>query len=79
LILFYVAFLPTFVDLAALDGADVAIVSAIVVGILLAVNLGFAWLAAASRRFVTSRRAMTGLNRASGTLMIGAGAWLMTR
>lgn len=79
LILFYAAFLPTFVDLTQLTPADVAVMAAIVVGILLAVNLSFAWLAAASRRFIASRRAMTRLNRASGTLMIGAGLWLATR
>ncbi len=79
LILFYAAFLPTFVDLARLRAPDVALLCAIVVGILLVVNLGFAWLAAYSRRFVTSMRAMTALNRASGTLMIGAAIWLVSR
>lgn len=53
--------------------------TAIVVGILLIVNFGFAWLAARARGFIRDRRATKGLNRASGTLMIGAGAWLATR
>lgn len=79
LILFYAAFLPTFVDLDNLGGTDVTLMAAIVVGILLVTNLGFAWLASRARHLLRSRRAMTALNRTSGTLMIGAGAWVATR
>jgi threonine/homoserine/homoserine lactone efflux protein len=79
IILFYAAFLPTFADLRALAARDVAIMAAIVVGILLATNLGFAWLASRARGLLKSRRAVRFLNRTSGTLMIGAGAWVATR
>lgn len=79
IILFYAAFLPTFADLDKLGTRDVAIMAALVVGILIATNLGYAWLASRARRFIRSRRAVKAVNRASGTLMIGAGAWVATR
>ena len=79
IILFYAAFLPTFADLGALGGGEVAIMAAIVVGILVATNLGFAWLASRARTLIRSRRAVKAINRTSGTLMIGAGAWVATR
>ena len=51
----------------------------IVFGILIATNLGFAWLASRARVLMKSRRAVMAANRTSGTLMIGAGAWVATR
>ncbi len=60
-------------------GSDVAIMAAVVVGILVATNLGFAWLASRARSLIKSRRAVKTINRTSGTLMIGAGAWVATR
>ena len=53
--------------------------AAIIVGILLVANLGFAWLASRARGLLRSPRAVKTLNRTSGTLMIGAGAWVATR
>ena len=79
IILFYAAFLPTFADLDKLGTQDVAIMAALVVGILVATNLGFAWLASRARGLIRSRRAVKAINRTSGTLMIGAGAWVATR
>jgi threonine/homoserine/homoserine lactone efflux protein len=79
IILFYAAFLPTFADLEKLGAGDVAIMAAVVVGILIVTNLGFAWLAARARALIKSRRAVKTINRTSGTLMIGAGAWVATR
>ena len=79
IILFYAAFLPTFADLGTLGGGDVAMMAAIVVGILVVTNLGFAWLASRARTLIKSRSAVKAINRTSGTLMIGAGAWVATR
>ncbi len=79
IILFYAAFLPTFADLGRLGSGDVAGMAAVVVGILIATNLGFAWLASRARALIRSRRAVKAINRTSGTLMIGAGAWVATR
>lgn len=79
IILFYAAFLPTFADLDQLGARDVALMAAVVVGILIVTNLGFAWLASRARVFIRSPRAVKAINRTSGTLMIGAGAWVATR
>lgn len=79
IILFYAAFLPAFADLENLRRDDIAIMAALVVGILVATNFGFAWLASRARGLVRSRRAVRAINRTSGTLMIGAGAWVATR
>ncbi len=79
IILFYAAFLPTFADLDKLGGGEVALMAAIVVGILVVTNLGFAWLASRARALIKSRSAVKAINRTSGTLMIGAGAWVATR
>jgi threonine/homoserine/homoserine lactone efflux protein len=79
IILFYAAFLPTFADLETLGTRDVVGMAAVVVGILILSNLGFAWVASRARRYVRSARAVRTMNRTSGTLMIGAAAWMTTR
>jgi threonine/homoserine/homoserine lactone efflux protein len=77
-IVFYAAFLPTFVDLGHLDGGDVAILVAVIAGVLTATNMTYGLLAARARTLFKSRRAMRHFNRAAGTLMIGAGAAVTT-
>lgn len=78
-ILFYIAFLPTFMDVTKLAGADVAKASVLAfVALMIAlttVSLG----AAQARRYMTSVRAMQRLNRSAGGLMMGAGAYLIAR
>jgi threonine/homoserine/homoserine lactone efflux protein len=76
---FYIAFLPAFVDFARLDNADVALIAGIVVGVLFAYNVLLGFLVARARHYLASRRAVMVTNRVSGTLMIGAAAWLATR
>ena len=78
IILFYAAFLPTFVDLDTLGLRDVVAMAA-AVGILIMTNLGYAWLASRARRFIRSARAVKAMNRTSGTLMFGAAGWMATR
>lgn len=77
--LFYLAVLPTVLDLRAvtLPGAGAAAAVAVVVN--LGVLLTYAALAARARRMFTSARAMRRLNRAAGTAMVGAGIAVATR
>jgi threonine/homoserine/homoserine lactone efflux protein len=78
-ILFYGAFLPTFIDIQAVTTTDVVWLSLIIVVALMLVNNGYGFLAARARRWFRSRRAMQRLNRTSGTVMIGAGVLVATR
>jgi threonine/homoserine/homoserine lactone efflux protein len=78
-ILFYAAFLPTFIDVTRLDTADIAVAILVVLAVLFLVMLGYCLAAARARRLFQSRRAMTALNRGAGTLMIGAGVAVATR
>ncbi len=78
-ILFYIAFLPTFMDITALRGNDIVIASGLTfVALMLAltsISLG----AAQARRYMKSARSMKFLNRGAGGLMVGAGSFLALR
>ncbi len=78
-ILFYIGFLPTFVDLSNLAISDVAIIAALITGVLFIVLGVYAYCAARARRLFTSRRALKNLNRCAGTIMVGAGLTIATR
>jgi len=78
-IFFYIAFLPTILDLNSLTTADIALASALtLVGLMLGLML-IAISAASARRFFKSKGAVKGLNRVSGSIMIGAGSYLALR
>lgn len=72
-IVFYAAFLPTFVDLAAIGLSDIAILAAVIAGVLTVTNMTYGLLAARARRLFRSPRALRNFNRTGGTLLIGAG------
>ena len=75
-ILFYIAFLPSFMDLTILSISDIALASMIVLtGLMLglmAIALGTSW----ARAYFRSEKAMKGLNRVAGSIMISAGVYL---
>ena len=78
-ILFYIAFLPTFIDLTALNGSDIFLISvltffALMLGLLL-VSFG----ASSVRQYLKSKEAIQRLNRTAGSIMIGAGLFLVSR
>lgn len=70
---FYVAFLPAFMDLSALSAVDLVEASAVVSVTLFVVMAGYAYMAARARAFFKSRQAIQNLHRGAGALMIGAG------
>jgi threonine/homoserine/homoserine lactone efflux protein len=75
-IFFYIAFLPTIMDLNSLTPADIALASGItLLGLMMGLML-IAICASSARRFFTSTKAVKGLNRTSGGIMIGAGSYL---
>ena len=78
-ILFYVAFVPTFVEVARLTAGDVLLLSAVLAATLTAVLGGYAFLAARAGRLLRSETARRRLNRLSGGLLVGAGVAVATR
>jgi threonine/homoserine/homoserine lactone efflux protein len=75
-IFFYIAFLPTIMDLGSLTPSDIVLASGITLLGLMMGLMTIAICAASARRFFTSAKAVKGLNRASGGIMIGAGSYL---
>ncbi len=75
-IFFYIAFLPTIMDLNSLTPSDISLASGItLLGIMMGL-MTIAICASSARRFFTSTKAVKGLNRTSGGIMIGAGSYL---
>jgi threonine/homoserine/homoserine lactone efflux protein len=77
--LFYAALMPGFVDLAALQGTDLALIGAMLVVVIGGINTGYALLASRVRRFFADERALRAMNRLAGTLMFVAAALVASR
>jgi threonine/homoserine/homoserine lactone efflux protein len=73
-LIFFVAFLPQFLDPARPFWPQMAIFEATFVSLAFLNAFGYAILGARARRLATSPRALRLVNRAGGTALIGAGA-----
>ncbi|MFQ3228706.1 LysE family translocator [Reinekea sp.] len=78
-ILFYIAFLPTFMDLTVLTGQDIMLVSVLTLVALMIGLMCIAGFASKARLLFQSEKATLRLNRSAGSIMIGAGAFLLAR
>ena len=78
-ILFYLGFLPTFVDLNMLSSIDVAIVAFVVSLVLGSVMLFYAFTASRARQLFKSEAAQNKMNKTAGSVMIGTGAILLSK
>ncbi|MDO6513420.1 MULTISPECIES: LysE family translocator [unclassified Neptuniibacter] len=78
-ILFYIAFLPTFMDLTALDNMDIALASFLTLVSLMSGLMLIALFASKARRWFKSEKAVNRLNKSAGSIMAGAGLFLITR
>lgn len=79
IMMFYLALLPTIIDLASvsiLGWAELTLTMAIV---LIAIDLAWVLAASQARKLLKSRRAMTIANRVSATTMAGAAAAIAAR
>lgn len=76
---FYVALLPTIVDLARVDWLGWAELVAVTVAVLAVVFAAWIALAARARRLFASPRALRRMHRGSAAAMTGAAAWVATR
>ncbi|MDX1453714.1 MAG: LysE family translocator, partial [Oleiphilaceae bacterium] len=68
-ILFYIAFLPTFMDLSALTGADIVLASVLTLIALMLGLMGIALFAAKVGRFFKSPRSVKRFNQSAGSMM----------
>ena len=78
-ILFYLGFLPTFINLTTLTAYDIILVTALVATILTTVLLAYAYSANSAKRFFKSKSAKRKINIASGSVMMTAGGVLIAK
>ncbi len=78
-ILFYLGFLPTFVDLKTLSNTDIALVAFVVSLVLGSVMLFYAFTASRARQLFKSESAQNKMNKTAGSVMIGTGAILLSK
>jgi len=78
-ILFYIAFLPTFIDLTVLNNNDIILLSTLTLFSLIAGLMLVSVAASSVRRYLKSESALKKLNRTAGSIMIGAGLFLVSR
>jgi threonine/homoserine/homoserine lactone efflux protein len=74
IMVFYLALLPTIVDLDRVRGTEWLELTAVTLFVLMTVDLAWALLAVRARRLLTSRKAVKIANRTSATMMAGAAA-----
>lgn len=78
-ILFYIAFLPTFMDLTQLSTQDIVLASTLTLIALMAGLMLIAASASMARKALKSPQAVKRLNRTAGSIMVGAGIYLVSR
>lgn len=78
-ILFYLGFLPAFVNLSTLTTSDIFLVSFLVVFILTIVLVGYSYFTSKAREVIKKPRTQTMMNRFAGSIMFGAGTALILK
>jgi len=73
-IIFYLGFLPAFIDLKILTTVDIIITVLLVSITLASVLLSYAYMATKAKKLLKSKSAIDTLNKTSGGVMIGAGS-----
>lgn len=78
-ILFYIGFLPTFVNLTALQGLDVAVIATVVTIVLSLTLLAYAYAASKARALFNNPSSQKVMNRFAGSAMITTGSVLASK
>ncbi len=78
-ILFYLGFLPTFVNLSALSTFDVVIIAIVVSVVLGGVMLGYAYSATRAKQLFKSEKTERKMNRIAGGVMMTTGTVLIAK
>lgn len=76
---FYLALLPTILDLRTVSGSDFLVLAGLTFAILMVVLLPYVALAARARGLLSTPRALKRLNRTAAGIMVGAAAAIATR
>ncbi len=79
IMVFYLALLPAIIDLGTISLAGWAELTATMLAVLTAVDLGWALLAAQARRLLRTPQAVRAVNRVSAGVMAGAATAIATR
>jgi len=79
IMVFYLALLPAIIDVSRVGTVAWLELTLTMLAVLMAVDFGWALLAARARKLLTSRRAVRIANRTSATMMAGAAAAIATR
>ncbi|WP_323121234.1 LysE family translocator [Burkholderia alba] len=79
IMVFYLALLPTLIDLNRIGTVAWLELTATMLVVLVAIDFSWAFLAVRARRLLTSRKAMQIANRASASAMAGAAVAIATR
>ncbi len=78
-ILFYIAFLPTFLDLNSLTQNDIIWITAVAfIGLMMGL-MSIAIMANKAKIMLRSKKALSRLNKTAGSIMFGAGIFLLTK
>jgi threonine/homoserine/homoserine lactone efflux protein len=78
-IMFHLGFLPAFFDLSTITASESVMIITMFMAVLGLSLSGYAYLGSRTRGLFRSKRAMTILNRTSGTLLIGTGIAVAAR
>lgn len=78
-ILFYLGFLPTFVNLQSLTLLDITLIAAVVSIVLGGVMIGYAYMAIKAKNLFKNEKSEHILNRIAGTVMMTTGGVLISK
>ena len=78
-VLFYLGFLPTFVDLATLRGFDIVVIASVVTLVLGLTMLAYAYAASKARALFQNPSSQWWMNRSAGCAMITTGSVLAAK
>lgn len=78
-ILFYIAFLPTFIDLSSMKAEDIFLAALLTLIALMLGLMAIALFADKARIFFKSESSVKRLNKSAGSIMVAAGLYLASR
>lgn len=78
-ILFYLGFLPTFIDLTTLSTRDIVLVSSLVVFILIFVLGAYSYFASKARKIIKKPKLQMIMNKVAGSIMFAVGISLILK